>query len=84
MATQTVMFMAASFAEKEIKISTSGLIMTILIIQIVGILGAYAFARLSRRFGNTRALMIAVSMWIVICFFCLFIYTAMEFYIIAF
>ena len=84
MATQTVMFMAASFAEKEIMISTSGLILTILIIQIVGIIGAYAFASLSKRFGNIRALMIAVSMWIVICFFCLFTYSATEFYIIAF
>ena len=84
MATQTVMFMAASFAEKEIKISTSGLIMTILIIQIVGIIGAHTFAYLSKRFGNIRALMIAVTMWIIICFFCFYIYTAIEFYIVAF
>jgi len=84
MATQTVMFMAASFAEKEIRISDSGLIMTVLIIQIVGIAGAFLFAKLSKRYGNFKALIIAVIIWMIICFFCLFVYSPGEFYVIAF
>ena len=84
MATQTVMFMAASFAEKEMNISNSGLIITILIIQLVAIGGAFLFARLSKKYGNTKALMIAVTFWIFICACCYFIQTNLQFYAIAF
>ena len=42
--------------KKEIKMKTSELIITVLIIQFVAIAGAYLFSSLSKRFGNIKAL----------------------------
>jgi len=64
----TVMFMAASFGTKELKLSDEVLIPTILLIQFVGVIGAWSFSRLSKRIGNFRALIISVVIWIFVCF----------------
>ncbi|NWJ52301.1 MAG: MFS transporter [Bacteroidetes bacterium] len=64
----TVMFMAATFGEKELHLTESVLIPTILIIQLVGMMGSWLFARLSERIGNIQALLIAVTIWVFICF----------------
>jgi UMF1 family MFS transporter len=63
----TVMFMAASFGAKELKLDEDILIATILLIQFVGVAGAWSFARISGRLGNFRALVIAVVIWIFTC-----------------
>jgi MFS transporter, UMF1 family len=63
----TVMFMAASFGAKELKLPDEVLIPTILLIQFVGIGGAWSFSRLSERIGNFRALILAVIIWIFVC-----------------
>lgn len=63
----TVMFMAASFGTKELKLDDEVLIPTILLIQFVGVAGAWSFARLSERFGNLPMLIVAVVIWIFIC-----------------
>ena len=41
--------------------------MVILIIQFVAIAGAYLFSYLSGKYGNIRALSIAITVWIFIC-----------------
>ncbi len=64
----TVMFMAATFGEKELHLTEAILIPTILIIQLVGMMGSWFFARLSERIGNMLALLIAVTSWVFICF----------------
>jgi MFS transporter, UMF1 family len=63
----TIMFMAASFGEKEMHLPDEVLIPTVLGIQLVGIAGAWSFARLSGKIGNFRALIIALVMWVFIC-----------------
>ncbi|HZV70276.1 MAG TPA: MFS transporter [Saprospiraceae bacterium] len=92
MGVQTVMLASAEFASKEIKKEVDGqwvnmeakdLIITILIIQLVAILGAMLMARLSRLIGNIRVLMLTVSLWIGICIAAYFIHTALHFYLIA-
>jgi len=83
-ATQTVLYLAQLFGSKELKLETSKLIMTVLIIQIVAIAGAYLFAFLSKAFGNIRALIVAVIIWIGICVAAYFIRGEMDFYVIAF
>ncbi len=73
MGTQTVMYVATLFGTSELKLKSDILIMIILIIQFVAIGGAYLFSSLSKRFGNIRALGIAIVIWIFICiaaFFC--------------
>jgi UMF1 family MFS transporter len=73
MGTQTVMYVATLFGTSELKLDSSILIAVILIIQFVAIGGAYLFSSLSSRFGNIKALLIAIVIWIFICvgaFFC--------------
>ena len=84
MGVQTVMYVAALFGDKELKMESGELITTILIIQFVAIGGAYLFAWLSGKFGNINALKMAILVWIGICIGAYFVYTARQFYVIAF
>ena len=68
MGVQTVMYLATYFASEEIKMETSQLIITILIIQLVAIVGATMFARLSKRTTNLFKLGVIIIVWIVVCF----------------
>lgn len=81
MGVQTVMFMAASFGEKEVHLRMIQLIITIIILEYVGIAGAYLFAWLSKKMGNLRTLTVAVVLWIGICAGAFFIATPLHFYI---
>lgn len=80
----TVMFMAATYGEKQLGLKEEVLIPTILVIQLVGMFGAWSFARLSGRFGNLKALLISVLAWIPILIGAYFIRGAAGFVAIAF
>jgi UMF1 family MFS transporter len=83
MGVQTVMYMATLFGAKELKLPSQSLIVTILLIQVLGILGSYMFAFLSSKLGNIYALMIAVTVWIVICAGAYYTYTQTQFFVLA-
>lgn len=83
MGVQTVMYVAAIFGEKELQMPGDKLILTVLIIQLVAIVGASGFSKLSSKVGNTRALAAAVTVWIGICGGAYFVYGASGFYILA-
>ena len=83
MGAQTVMFLGALFGSKELKLPSDALIITILLIQLVAIVGAYLFSKLSESIGNTRSLLIIVLIWIVVCIAGYFVYTRDEFYFLA-
>ena len=83
MGVQTVMLAATLFGSKELQLSTSQLIGTILIIQLVAIAGAYLMAKLSARLGNLSVLLGVVFIWIGICIAAYYTTTAIQFYIIA-
>lgn len=83
MGVQTVMLAATLFGSKELKLETSQLIATILVIQLVAILGAYVMAKLSERFGNLQVLLFVVLIWIAVCIGAYYTYTAAEFYLVA-
>jgi UMF1 family MFS transporter len=80
----SVMYMAATFGKKEVHLSDSIMIPTLLLIQLVGMGGAWLFARLSGKVGNFRALMIALVTWTLICIGAYFITNAPEFITAAF
>ena len=84
---QTVMLMATIFANKEIKwpaeSGSSGLIVAILLIQILGAFGAFLMSRISEKIGNIRSLLISITIWIAICFGAFVIETPVQFYILA-
>jgi MFS transporter, UMF1 family len=79
----TVMFMAATYATKELGLADSVLIPTILLIQLVGMLGAWLFARISGRYGNIRALILSIIIWILVCIVVYFITNALGFILVA-
>jgi MFS transporter, UMF1 family len=82
---QTVMLMAVFFAKKEIfpDDKSSGLIVSILLIQVLGAAGAFLMSRLSGRIGNIKTLIYVVAVWIGVCAMAFFIKTEVEFYILA-
>jgi UMF1 family MFS transporter len=84
MGVQTVMFMAASFGEKEVGLKITQLIITMLLLQILGIIGAHFFAWISKKLDNFKALTIAITAWILICIGAHFIKTPFHFYTAAF
>ncbi|MBX0290263.1 MFS transporter [Hymenobacter sp. HSC-4F20] len=83
MGVQTVMYVATLFGDEELHLETSALIFTILLLQLVGILGAYLFSKLSERIGNTRALSWAVFIWMLICIAGYFVQAGWSFYALA-
>jgi len=93
MGVQTVMVVAVLFARNEIewgtgeaaeKAETTSLIVSILIIQFIGILGAFVFSRASRKIGNIPSIMIAIAIWIFICAYTyLIVRLPIHFYVVA-
>lgn len=91
MGVQTVMILAVQFADKEInwpllengEKDSSGLIISIIIIQLIAVVGAIVLARLSKKLGNIKVLMIAVAIWIVIAMIAYSIHEPSEFYALA-
>jgi MFS transporter, UMF1 family len=79
----TVMMVAANFGKDELQLEDSTLIITIVIIQLVAILGAWCMSKLSALIGNFMVLMVTIAIWIVICVCAYFTYTEMQFYFLA-
>src|SRR5690606_31748170 len=88
MAVQTVMLVATYFGEQEIAWTddsqkTTGLIISILVIQLIAVLGATLTSRASEKFGNITVLITINIIWISICVVAYFIYLPLHFYITA-
>ncbi len=83
MGVQTVMYVASLFGSQELHMPTGKLIVTILIIQIIAILGAWSFSRISGLIGNIYTLVIMLFIWIGIATAAYFVKTHNEFYILA-
>ncbi|MBK6827416.1 MAG: MFS transporter [Chitinophagaceae bacterium] len=75
MGVQTVMLIATNFGKEELALDTTVLIATVVIIQLVAIIGAFTMSRLSEKFGNFRVLMAVVLLWIVVCVYAYFFLT---------
>ncbi|MCR9015889.1 MFS transporter [Aquiflexum gelatinilyticum] len=84
MGVQTVMYLAATFGDKELGLPGDKLIVTILIIQIVAIGGSYLFAYLSKNLGNKISLVIMVFVWVLICGAAYYVTNEYQFYALAF
>ncbi len=66
---QTIILMAAIFGSSELNLPTFNMILTILLVQIIAIFGAYIFSRVSGKFGNITALKITIIIWMLVCLF---------------
>lgn len=65
---QTIILLATIFGSTELGLATIDLIVTVLLIQIVAILGAFLFSRLSESKGNFFALKVTIVIWMIVCF----------------
>ena len=65
---QTIILLAGIYGKKELGIESNKLIITILLIQVVAIFGAFVFARISERIGNIKTLKLTIAIWGLICF----------------
>ena len=61
----------------------SGMIISILFIQLIAIPGAMLFAKLSNKFGNIKVLIVALVFWIFICMSAYLVSAPIHFYILA-
>lgn len=80
---QTIMYLATLFGTDVLKLESQDLIMTILIIQLVGAVGAWLFAKVSSNKGNRSTLMFMLVIWCIVCVAAYFITTEYEFYLLA-
>ena len=83
MGVQTVMYVATLFGTDELHLPEGQLIITILLLQVVAIAGAWLFAKLSERIGNTRALSWSVFIWMLICIAGYFVQAGWSFFVLA-
>ena len=87
-ALQTVILVATYFGEAEINWGGDdekrlGLIVSILLIQLVAIIGSVLSARISNKIGNINTLIILNFAWALLCVFGYFVESTTEFYIAA-
>ena len=80
---QTVIYVASIFAKDELAFESTELITIILLLQLVGIIGAFLFAYISKQTTNKTSLIISIVIWIIICVAAFFVSTKPQFYIIA-
>lgn len=80
---QTIMILAVSFAKVELDVPATGLIVSVLCIQFVGIAGAFLFAHLSKKVGNELMLGIACFLWVMACVIAFVITEHYQFYMLA-
>ncbi len=83
MGAQSIMLLATIFGSKELELDASKLIGTILLLQLVGIGGAYLFAYISKLRGNKFSIIVMLCIWIVICVYGYFLKSELEFYLMA-
>lgn len=83
MGVQTVMLAATNFGSKVLNLPSTNLIITVVIIQLVAIAGAYLMSRLSKKFGNLQVLIGVVVFWIGICIAGYKMQTEYQFYALA-
>jgi len=81
---QTIMVVATMFGQKELELEQDSLIITIILIQLVAIVGAYLMSFLAKRLGNIVVLMIVTSLWVGICISAYYLSTEIQFYSLAF
>lgn len=67
MGVQTVMLAATMFGQKTLGLPSDKLIITVVLIQLVAIAGAFLMSKFSATYGNINVLMGVVLFWVVIC-----------------
>ncbi|MFQ5778077.1 MAG: MFS transporter [Terriglobia bacterium] len=77
---QTVIAMATIYGAEELKLTTTVLMVTLLIIQIIATFGALLFARIAGWVGTKRAVMVTLVLWSAVVVYAYFIDSATEYF----
>ncbi|MFQ3579155.1 MAG: MFS transporter [Bacteroidales bacterium] len=80
---QTIIMVATQFGAKELNISSDKLIITIILLQIIGIVGAFLFGKISEQIGSKYSLIIMVLIWMSVCVGAYFIVSDVQYFILA-
>jgi UMF1 family MFS transporter len=80
---QCIMYLAGIFGAKELKLPEGNLIAVLLIIQLVGVVGASLFVYIAKKAGNLQTLSFGVLVCMLICVAAYFINLAIQFYVLA-
>lgn len=88
MAVQTILLIAAYFGEQEIDWGsdnqrTVGLIVSILLIQVVAMVGSIITGHLAERLNNISMLIVINGIWLLLCVYAYFVETPSDFYLAA-
>ncbi len=65
---QTVIALSATFADQELGLGTTTIIAAVLVVQVVGIVGALVMARAARRYGAKQVVLASLVLWSVVLF----------------
>jgi UMF1 family MFS transporter len=65
---QTIIVLAGKFGAEELGLPTTNLIITILLVQLVAVVGAFIFSRISNKIGNIKTLKITLVIWVIVSF----------------
>ncbi|PIE50650.1 MAG: MFS transporter [Flavobacteriales bacterium] len=82
---QTIFLMSTLFGSNELHLEEKELIITLLIIQVIAIVGSLIFSRLSKKIGNINVISISLLLWIGACLSAYFLntenpYAKLQFY----
>lgn len=66
---QTVIALSATFASQELGLGTTIIIAAVLIVQVVGIIGALTMARLAKTYGAKKVVLGSLVLWSVVLVF---------------
>ncbi|MFT4533905.1 MAG: UMF1 family MFS transporter [Saprospiraceae bacterium] len=80
---QTIIYLATPYAEKVLNFKDAEMIIIVIVLQLVGIAGAYLFAALSNKVGNKNSIITMVFIWLFICIAAHFCTGKVLFYFIA-
>lgn len=80
---QTIMVVATMFGQKELDLEQQSLIITIILIQLVAIIGAYIMSLLAKYWGNIVVLLLVTLLWASICISAFYLSNATQFYALA-
>lgn len=83
MGVQTVMLAATDFGSKVLNLDSTTLILTVVIIQLIAIVGAIYLSKAAVKFGNLKVLLFTVFLWIGVCTYGYFMTSKWEFFTLA-
>jgi UMF1 family MFS transporter len=79
---QTVIEIAGIYGAEELKLPVTTLMVTLLMIQMIAVAGAYLFSWIATRTGTRHAIMISLGLWSGVVIYAYFMTSAAEYFVL--